>query len=224
MAAANFADSEAAAKVTRAVPAGVPTGAARTSERTIALRSAPQIAADHQSAAQDRNPASLANGAAARSESRRVIGQGLWYKLNNVNLQPCFPVLNPAASILDIQRHLRGDPEHFPFVRGFKYFYLDWNLDIWRCEVRDRPLGSVFDFDRIPDHRDRCTSCIMSCCRDASTLMHAAVAGADAVDALARARPLAAAQAFVRRSVAVSAVSIAAGLREMQTLLRLARR
>jgi MoaA/NifB/PqqE/SkfB family radical SAM enzyme len=137
-----------------------------------------------------------------------------------LDLRRRLTVLNPAASIRDVQRHLRGEPERFPCVGGFKYFYLDWNLDIWRCEAWDRPLGSVFDLDRIPDQRDRCTSCIMSCYRDTSTLMHGAVAAADAADALVGARPLAAAHALLRRSVALS---VAATLHEMRTLLRLAR-
>lgn len=102
-----------------------------------------------------------------------------------LRLRRRFPVLNPAASIRDIQRHLRGEPERFACVGGFKYFYVDWNLDLWRCEAWDRPLGSVFDLDRIPDQRDHCTSCIMSCYRDTSTLMHAGVAAADAAAALA---------------------------------------
>ena len=137
-----------------------------------------------------------------------------------LRLRRRFPVLNPAASIRDVQRHLRGEPERFACVGGFKYFYVDWNLAVWRCEAWDEPLGSLLDLDRIPDRRDRCTACIMSCYRNSSALMHAAVAVADARAALARARPLAAAQALLRRSVALSTV---AALSETRTLMRLAR-
>ncbi len=80
-----------------------------------------------------------------------------------------FPMLNPAASVAEMQRHLRGEQELFPCVGGHKYFYLDWNLQIWRCEAWNQPVGSVFDLRQIPDQRDRCTACMMSCYRDAST-------------------------------------------------------
>ena len=39
-----------------------------------------------------------------------------------------FPVLNPVASIEDMQRHLRGEPEMFGCLAGWKSFYLEWHL------------------------------------------------------------------------------------------------
>jgi MoaA/NifB/PqqE/SkfB family radical SAM enzyme len=129
-----------------------------------------------------------------------------------------FPVMNPAASIVDIKRHVRGEPERFPCVGGHKYFYLDWNLDIWRCEAWSRPLGSVFDLERMENQRDRCTACMMTCYRDTSVLMHAGVAVADAVTAMAGGRPLQAARVLFRRSVAESLRAVAA---ETTTIARL---
>ena len=41
-----------------------------------------------------------------------------------------FPVLNPVASIEDMQRHLRGEPETFGCLAGWKSFYLDWHLQL----------------------------------------------------------------------------------------------
>jgi MoaA/NifB/PqqE/SkfB family radical SAM enzyme len=43
-------------------------------------------------------------------------------------------------------------------IGGYKYFYVDWNLDIWCCEAWNEPLGSVFDLDRIPDQREPCNA------------------------------------------------------------------
>lgn len=118
-------------------------------------------------------------------------------------------VLNPRASVEEMERHVRGQEEHFPCVGGHKYFCLDWNLDIWRCEVWPEPLGSVFDLDRIPDRRDRCTACMSDCYRDSSVLMHAGVAVGDAARALARGK-LGQAIAFLfRRSVLISLAAIA---------------
>jgi MoaA/NifB/PqqE/SkfB family radical SAM enzyme len=132
-----------------------------------------------------------------------------------------FPVLNPAASVRDIQRHVRGHRERFACVGGFKYFYMDWNYEIWRCEAWRAPLGSAFDFDSLPDTRERCTACIMSCYRDTSTLMHAGVAAADAGGALARFKPLEAARAVLNRTVAES---LGATISEARLLARLSRR
>lgn len=118
-----------------------------------------------------------------------------------LRLRKHFTVLNPIVSIRDVQRHLRGEPERFPCVGGFKYFYMDWRLDIWRCEAWGEPMGSVFDLDRLPDDRSHCTDCIMSCYRNASALMHAGVAASDAIAALSRARPLEAVSAMARPPV-----------------------
>jgi hypothetical protein len=94
--------------------------------------------------------------------------------------------------------------ERFACVGGFKYFYMDWRLDVWRCEAWREPMGSVFDLDRIADDRTRCTACIMSCYRDTSVLMHAGIAAEDAARALAHAEPVAAARAFLTPAVAES--------------------
>lgn len=138
-----------------------------------------------------------------------------------LRLKRRFPVLNPAASVRDIQRHVRGAAERFACVGGFKYFYMDWRLDVWRCEAWRQPLGSVFDFGQAADDRTPCTACIMSCYRDTTVMMHAGVAAADAGRALAHAAPLAAARAVLNRSVAES---IGATIAELRLLTRLGRR
>lgn len=132
-----------------------------------------------------------------------------------------FPVLNPAASIADIKRHIRGEAERFACVGGYKYFYMDWTLAIWRCEAWHEPMGSVFDLDTLADNRDPCTACIMSCYRDTSTLMHAGVAAADAGSALRHGRLGEAAGSVLNRSFAQS---LGATVAEMRLLLKLSRR
>jgi MoaA/NifB/PqqE/SkfB family radical SAM enzyme len=126
-----------------------------------------------------------------------------------------FRVMNSRAALEEMRRHIRGVPERFPCVGGRKYFYLDWNLDIWRCEAWPRPLGSVFAFAEIPDCRDRCTACMTACYRDTSVLMHAALAAADAAGALAHGRPHQAARLLIRPSVAQSLGAAAQNLRQL---------
>ncbi|TFW35560.1 radical SAM protein [Massilia horti] len=115
-----------------------------------------------------------------------------------------FHVVDPAASLAEVARFIRGEPQHVPCIGGSKYFYLDWNLDIWRCEAWSEPMGNVFNLDRIPDMREPCNACMMACYRHASVLMHGAVAAADAVHALGHGDVRSAVSYLFRRSVAYS--------------------
>ena len=129
-------------------------------------------------------------------------------------------VQNPLASMDDVERYIRGEKEQFGCVGGHKYFYLDWNLNIWRCEAWSKPLGSVFDFERIPDCRDHCTACMMGCYRNASVLMHAGVAMEDAAAALKARQFGKAARLLLRRTVAVSLREVAAQAGQIARLAR----
>jgi MoaA/NifB/PqqE/SkfB family radical SAM enzyme len=97
-----------------------------------------------------------------------------------------FPVLNPIASIVDMQRHLRGEPEMFGCLAGWKFFYLDWHLRLWRCHNWDRPLCDIRDFDGTQRVRDGCTACMIDCYRDDSVMQHVGVAVSDGMRAAAR--------------------------------------
>src|SRR5271165_6914701 len=98
--------------------------------------------------------------------------------------------------------------------------YLDWNLDIWRCEAWNEPMGSVFDLDRISDQREPCNACMMACYRNASMLMHAAVATTDAARALAAGQIGAAVASLFRRSVVQSLWALVEETPKMRSLAR----
>jgi len=135
-------------------------------------------------------------------------------------LKSKFPVMNPSATLEDVKRSARGEEQLIGCVGGHKYFYLDWNLQIWRCEAWHEPLGSVFDLDTIADRRDRCTACIQNCYRDTSTLMHAGVEVADAMTEAAKGHLIKAAGHIFQRSVAQSLRSV---IEEAGIIRRLAR-
>jgi len=135
-------------------------------------------------------------------------------------LRKRFPVLNPRASLAEVARYVRGEPQAIPCVGGHKYFYLDWNLDIWRCEAWNEPLGSVFDLDRIPDQREPCNACMMACYRNASILMHGAVAATDAARAFAAGQIGSAVSSLFRRSVAQSLWTLIEQTPQMRRLAR----
>ena len=121
-----------------------------------------------------------------------------------------FPVLNPTASLAEVERSIRGEKQLIPCIGGHKYFYLDWNLDIWRCEAWNQPLGSVFDLDGFPDQRDACFACTMSCYRNASAFMHGPIAVTDSVQALVRGDLPGAIRSLLQRGVAHSMWALAA--------------
>jgi MoaA/NifB/PqqE/SkfB family radical SAM enzyme len=90
-------------------------------------------------------------------------------------------VVNPTASLEEMQRFLRKEPQRFECLGGYKYFYLDWNFQIWRCHYWEEPIGSVFDFDDSRRIRDGCTRCMIDCYRDASVMQHVAVSVSDSI-------------------------------------------
>jgi MoaA/NifB/PqqE/SkfB family radical SAM enzyme len=131
-----------------------------------------------------------------------------------------FPVLNPDPSLAEMIRHLRGEPECFPCFGGLKYFYLDPQGMVYRCDFWETPLCPVEDFGRVEFVRDGCTRCMSDCYRDASVFLNFPVAIGDALGLLGRGRPLAALRALAAPS---SRASVAALIREARTLRKLAR-
>ncbi len=123
-------------------------------------------------------------------------------------LKRSFRVADPQASLAEVARYVRGDRQMIPCIGGHKYFYLDWNLDIWRCEAWAEPMGSVFDLDRIPDVREPCNDCMMACYRHASALMHGAIAVTDSVQALRKGHVVASFRALARRGTLYSLWSL----------------
>jgi len=91
-----------------------------------------------------------------------------------------FPVVNPAESLSEMQRHLRKQPEKFGCLGGHKYFYLDWNLNLYRCHFWETPMCNIYEFDESKLIRDGCTRCMIDCYRDPSVLQFVAINASDA--------------------------------------------
>ncbi|MCO6415740.1 radical SAM protein [Siccirubricoccus sp. KC 17139] len=129
------------------------------------------------------------------------------------------PVHNPRAGLADMRRRLTGQGERFICHAGYKYFYLDWNYDLWRCEDWDKPLASLWDFTAKDMVRDGCQACTTDCYRDASIMLHFAIAIGDAFASVREGRPLAAFKALTDRR---NAGSIGAVIGHGARLTRLA--
>jgi MoaA/NifB/PqqE/SkfB family radical SAM enzyme len=109
------------------------------------------------------------------------------------------PVHNPREGIADMRRRLTGEGERFVCHAGYKYFYLDWNYDLWRCEDWKAPLSSLWDFTPAMRVRDDCQACTTDCYRDASIMLHFSVAIGDAFARMKEGRPVAAFRAIADR-------------------------
>ena len=101
-------------------------------------------------------------------------------KIKQMKARSGFPVVNPTESLTEMQRHLRGEKEKFGCLGGHKYFYLDWNLNLYRCHFWETPMCSIYDFDASKLIRDGCTRCMIDCYRDPSVLQFAAISASDA--------------------------------------------
>jgi MoaA/NifB/PqqE/SkfB family radical SAM enzyme len=91
-----------------------------------------------------------------------------------------YPVINPMESLTEMQRHLRGEKEKFGCLGGHKYFYLDWNLNLYRCHFWEKPMCNIYQFDQSKLIRDGCTRCMIDCYRDPSVLQFVAISASDA--------------------------------------------
>jgi hypothetical protein len=131
-----------------------------------------------------------------------------------------FPVNNPSASIADMKRHLRGEPEQFVCYGGYKSFYMDWNYDVWRCDAWGEPMCSIWDFGSAQLIRDGCTACIADCYRDSSVMLHFAVSMGDALELLQQGRMIAALKTLVNRRTLVSIEAIAQNARSLTQLAK----
>src|SRR6266496_761303 len=123
----------------------------------------------------------------------------LFEKIKLMKQHSDFPVVNPMESLNEMQRHLRGEREKFGCLGGHKYFYLDWNLNLYRCHFWETPMCTIYEFDQSKLIRDGCTRCMIDCYRDPSVLQFVAISASDAWNNLKKGKVLAAARNVLDR-------------------------
>ncbi|MBW1916823.1 MAG: radical SAM protein [Deltaproteobacteria bacterium] len=108
-----------------------------------------------------------------------------WFEqIKDLKSQNHLQILNPRRSLIELQRQLTNHRSRFPCLAGYKYFFLDWELRVYRCHYLKTPLGALEDFLSLPRIRDDCQACMIDCYRDPSVYQYAAVSLADAFTAL----------------------------------------
>jgi MoaA/NifB/PqqE/SkfB family radical SAM enzyme len=115
---------------------------------------------------------------------------GVFDRLKKLRQRRDFHIVNPGPSMDDMQRHLRREPEKFGCLGGFKYFHLDWDLNLYRCHAWDTPMCNIYEFDQSKLIRDNCTLCMIDCYRDPSVLQFSAISLHDAWQNLRQGHPL----------------------------------
>jgi MoaA/NifB/PqqE/SkfB family radical SAM enzyme len=100
-------------------------------------------------------------------------------------LKPWSPltILNPRLGLAEMQRQLQGRPSRFPCLAGFKYFFVDWDLKVYRCHFLGETLGRWEEMAAIAPVRDGCAACTIECYREPSIFQYLAVSVADALAA-----------------------------------------
>jgi MoaA/NifB/PqqE/SkfB family radical SAM enzyme len=143
---------------------------------------------------------SFSDSALVRYKTDELIS--VFEQIKRLKADSSYPVVNPRESLNEMQRHLRREPERFGCLGGHKYFYLDWNLNLYRCHAWDKPMCSIYDFDETKLIRDGCTKCMIDCYRDPSVLQFVAINASDAYHNLKKGRLGAAAKnIFDRRNL-----------------------
>jgi MoaA/NifB/PqqE/SkfB family radical SAM enzyme len=123
-------------------------------------------------------------------------------KIKQMKRRSGYPVVNPTESLAEMQRHLRGEQERFGCLGGHKYFYLDWNLNLYRCHFWETPMCNIYEFDTSKLIRDGCTRCMIDCYRDPSVLQFVAISASDAYNNLKKGKLVAAGKnIFERRNL-----------------------
>ncbi|MGA9755254.1 MAG: radical SAM protein [Desulfobaccales bacterium] len=93
-------------------------------------------------------------------------------------------ILNPRLGLDDLMRQLEHRPPRFPCLAGYKYFFVDWHLQVYRCHYLADTLGPLEEIGQMPPIRDGCTACTIDCYRDPSVYQYLAVSVADSLAAL----------------------------------------
>ena len=61
----------------------------------------------------------------------------LWNAYEKVKqLKKRFCVVNPTLSLEEMQRFVRGGDQKYACLAGYRFFFLDWDLNLWRCHLK----------------------------------------------------------------------------------------
>jgi MoaA/NifB/PqqE/SkfB family radical SAM enzyme len=133
------------------------------------------------------------------------------------SLKKRFRVVNPTLSLDEMQRFVRKEEQRYPCIAGFRFFFLDWHLMLWRCHAWHEPMCSIYEFDSSKLIRDGCTQCMINCYRDTSLMQHVAVSVHDSYQAFRKGQVVEGVKALMQRT---NVDSLRAVIEEVPWILR----
>ena len=104
---------------------------------------------------------------------------------------------NPDVSLDELVRFSQGVPRKFKCYGGSHLFYLDWNLDLYRCFTLPKRYGNILEMEKIDFKEDSCDLCSQQAFRDHDPFYHLAYSLKDGKDLLIKGHPIKAAKAFL---------------------------
>lgn len=82
-------------------------------------------------------------------------------------------VVNPDLGLQEIINAQKGQLTRYPCLGGYKFFYLDWNLTLYRCAYLAENFGNLLELPRDKDFTySACDKCMWQCFRDPSVYYH----------------------------------------------------
>ncbi|MGK7921013.1 MAG: radical SAM protein [Trichodesmium sp.] len=144
--------------------------------------------------------------------------ESLWQAYEKVKqLKKKFRVVNPTLSLEEMQRFVNNEEQRYPCLAGYRFFFLDWDLNLWRCHFWHEPMCSIYEFDSSKLVRDNCTKCMINCYRDSSLMQNIAVSMQDAYQSIKKGNLLDTAKALTRKS---NVDSLRAVMEELPWIMR----
>ena len=126
--------------------------------------------------------------------------ESLWQAYEKVKqLKKRINVVNPSLSLDEMQRYVKKEEQKYPCLGGYRFFFLDWELNMWRCHFWDKPMCSIYEFDQSQLVRDGCTKCMINCYRDSSLMQQIAVSLHDAYASVKQGKLIEASKALTRK-------------------------
>jgi MoaA/NifB/PqqE/SkfB family radical SAM enzyme len=78
-----------------------------------------------------------------------------WFdQIKQLKASTSMAILNPRLALTDLQRQLGNRPGRFPCLAGYKYFFVDWHLQVYRCHYLPENLGPLDTIHEISPVRE----------------------------------------------------------------------
>jgi MoaA/NifB/PqqE/SkfB family radical SAM enzyme len=104
---------------------------------------------------------------------------------------------NPNISLDELVRFFQGAPRKFKCHGGSHLFYLDWNLDLYKCFTLPKRYGNILEMEKIDFKEESCDLCSQQAFRDQDPFYHLAESLKDSKDLLFQGHPITAAKTFL---------------------------